>query len=188
MLLDPLILKLISIGFGLLFLLAAVHKFSTAQQFRVILEEYQVMPRVLAGVVARIVPLVEVVISVGWITGFRPGLVAISSAALLGVYTGAIGINLLRGRIHIGCGCGVAGSTDGDQQLSVSIPSLASGSSASFTIDVDDTVPSGALGLTMIAGSEMEQSKVTVTSSTNTPVSGFFDGNNKAVVELPDCV
>lgn len=118
MLLDPLILKLISIGFGLLFLLAAVHKFSTAQQFRIILEEYQVMPRVLAGVVARIVPLVEVVLSVGWFTGFRPGLVAISSAALLGVYTGAIGINLLRGRIHIGCGCGVAGSTDGDQQLS----------------------------------------------------------------------
>ena len=77
---------------------------------------------------------------------------------------------------------------DGDQQLSVSIPSLASGSSASFTIDVDDTVPSGALGLTMIAGSEMEQSKVTVTSSTNTSASGIFDGNNKAVVELPDCV
>jgi hypothetical protein len=39
----------------------------------------------------------------------------------------------------------------------------------------------------MIAGSEMEQSKVTVTSSTNAPVSGIFDGNNKAVVELPDC-
>jgi len=116
--LDPLILKAISIGFGLLFLLAAVHKFSTAQQFRVILEEYQVMPRILAGPLARIVPLVEVILSIGWFTGFRPGLVATASAVLLAVYTSAIGINLLRGRIHIGCGCGVAGSSDGDQQLS----------------------------------------------------------------------
>jgi hypothetical protein len=116
--LDPLVLKVISIGFGLLFLLAAIHKFSTAQQFRVILEEYQVMPRALAGSVARIVPLLEVMLSIGWFTGYRPQLVALSSAALLAIYTSAIGVNLLRGRIHIGCGCGVAGSSDGDQQLS----------------------------------------------------------------------
>jgi hypothetical protein len=116
--LDPLILRIISIGFGLLFLLAAVHKFSTAQQFRVIVEEYQVMPRVLAGPVTRIVPLLEVLLSIGWIAGYRPELVAISSAALLTMYTSAIGLNLLRGRIHIGCGCGVGGSSDGDQQLS----------------------------------------------------------------------
>lgn len=116
--LDPLILKVISIGFGLLFLLAATHKFSTAQQFRVILEEYQVMPRALAGIAARVVPLVEVMLSIGWFTGYRPQLVAFSSAALLAIYTSAIGINLLRGRVHIGCGCGVAGSSDGDQQLS----------------------------------------------------------------------
>jgi len=116
--LDPLILTTISIGFGLLFLLTAVHKFSTAQQFRVILEEYRVMPRVLAGLVARIVPLLEVILSIGWFTAYRPGLVAISSAILLAAYTSAIGVNLLRGRIHIGCGCGVGGSSDGDQQLS----------------------------------------------------------------------
>ena len=116
--LDPLILTTISIGFGLLFLLAAVHKFSTAQQFRVILEEYQVIPQVFAGPITRIVPLLEVLLSIGWLTAYRPELVAISSAALLTMYTSAIGLNLLRGRIHIGCGCGVGGSSDGDQQLS----------------------------------------------------------------------
>lgn len=116
--LDPLVLKVISINFGLLFLLAAAHKFSTAQQFRVILEEYQVMPRALAGPVARIVVLLEMMLSIGWFTGYRPQLVALSSAALLAIYTSAIGVNLLRGRIHIGCGCGVAGSAAGDQQLS----------------------------------------------------------------------
>jgi hypothetical protein len=116
--LDPLILKVISIGFGLLFLLAAVHKFSTAQQFRVILEEYQVMPRALAGPIARIVPFAEVILGAGWLSGFRPQLIALSSAALLAVYTSAIGVNLLRGRIHIGCGCGVAGSSDDGDQLS----------------------------------------------------------------------
>mgnify|MGYP000847393831 CR=1 FL=1 len=77
---------------------------------------------------------------------------------------------------------------DGDQQLSVRIPSLASGASASFTIDVDDTIPSGELGATMIAGAEMAQSMVTVTSSSNTPTGGIFDGNNTAVVNLPGCV
>ena len=116
--LDTLILRVISIGFGLLFLLAAVHKFSTAQQFRVILEEYQVMPQVFAGPVTRIVPILEVLLSIGWFSAYRPELVAISSAALLTMYTSAIGLNLLRGRIHIGCGCGVGGSSDGDQQLS----------------------------------------------------------------------
>ena len=77
---------------------------------------------------------------------------------------------------------------DGDQQLSVRIPSLASGASASFTIDVDDTIPSGELGVTMIAGAEMAQSMVTVTSSSNTPIGGTFDGNNTAVINLPGCV
>ena len=76
---------------------------------------------------------------------------------------------------------------DGDQQLSVRIPSLAAGASASFTIDVDDTIPSGALGVTMIAGAEMAQSTVTVTSSSHTSMGGTFDGNNTAVVDLPGC-
>ena len=77
---------------------------------------------------------------------------------------------------------------DGSTRLVLDFEGFHAGEHLFFTIDVDDTIASGALDVTMIAGSEMEQSKVTVTSSTNTPVSGIFDGNNKAVVDLPVCV
>ena len=48
MLIDPLIIKAISIGLGLMFIIAAYHKLSEAAQFRVTLLEYQVMPETLA--------------------------------------------------------------------------------------------------------------------------------------------
>jgi len=116
--LDPLILKAISVGFGLLFLLAAIHKFSARQQFRVILEEYQLLPQGLVGPTARVIPVVEMILGGGWLFVYRPTLISVASAILLALYTAAIGVNLYRGRIHIGCGCSIAGSDENDQQLS----------------------------------------------------------------------
>ena len=116
--LDPLILKVISIGFSLLFLLAALHKLAAPDQFRIVLQEYQLLPRVLVAPVARVLPVFEILLGAGWLLAANPESVAIASALLLGMYTFAIGINLWRGRIHIGCGCGVAGANEDDQQLS----------------------------------------------------------------------
>ena len=42
--LDPLVLKLVAICFGLLFLLAAVHKLTALDSFRVTLTAYQLLP------------------------------------------------------------------------------------------------------------------------------------------------
>jgi hypothetical protein len=116
---DPLVVKTVAIGLGLMFLAAAWHKAGDRAQFRVTLLEYQVLPQALVAPAAIIVPLFEAALGVSWLAGY-PGttLTAIASAALLGVYALAIGINLLRGRVHFDCGCGFAGKSGNEQYLS----------------------------------------------------------------------
>ncbi len=116
--LDPLVLKLVSIGFGLLLLLAAVHKLTELQKFRATLSAYEVLPAAFIAPASILVPSIEVLLGVAWLLALQPVFVALASAALLFGYTSAIAINLLRGRVHIDCGCGMASSAGSDQQLS----------------------------------------------------------------------
>ena len=117
--LDPLIVKTISIGLGLMFLLAGYHKLVEAAQFRVTLLEYQVLPEALVSPASRIFPFVELMLGGAWLFGwYQDGMTAITSAALLGLYASAISINLFRGRVHFDCGCGFGGQSDNEQYLS----------------------------------------------------------------------
>ena len=116
--LDPLLLKLVSIGFGLLLLLAAVHKLTALEKFRATLSAYEVLPLALIAPASILVPSIEVLLGVAWLLALQPVFVALASAVLLSAYTSAIAINLLRGRVHIDCGCGMASSAGSDQQLS----------------------------------------------------------------------
>jgi hypothetical protein len=117
--LDPLIIKAISIGLGLMFLFAAYHKLSDGPQFRITLLEYQVIPEALVAPASRIIPVIEILLGGSWLLAYyQQGLTAIASAALLGVYAFAIGINIARGRVHFDCGCGFAGKNDNEQYLS----------------------------------------------------------------------
>lgn len=114
--LDPLIIKAISIGLGLMFLIAAYHKLAEGPEFRATLYDYQVLPPSLVPPASRIIPIVELLLGASWlVSNYQQGLTAIGSAVLLGVYAFAIGINLYRGRIHIDCGCGFGGKTDSEQ-------------------------------------------------------------------------
>jgi len=115
--LDPIILRALSIGFALLFLLAAIHKISSAAQFRVILQEYRILPEFAVGPATKIVPAVEVLLGIGWLTAASSVVIATASALLIAMYTTAIAINLMRGRVHISCGCNMAGTDDNDQRL-----------------------------------------------------------------------
>jgi hypothetical protein len=119
--LDPVVLKAISIGFGLLFLLAAIHKISALAEFSAILRDYQVLPDSLLKPIATIVPVLEIALGAGWILLDQTAFIAIASSLLLALYTAAIAINLRRGRVHIGCGCGVAGTGETDQPLSAGL-------------------------------------------------------------------
>jgi len=119
LLLDPLILKVISTGLGLMFMVAAYHKLSEAVQFRITLLEYQVIPEALVAPVSRVVPIIELLLGGSWLLGYyQNGITATGSALLLGVYALAIGINIQRGRVHFDCGCGFGGKNDNEQYLS----------------------------------------------------------------------
>lgn len=117
--LDPLIIKAISIGLGLMFLLAAYHKLKNGAEFRVTLLEYQLLPEWVVSPVSRIIPTVEILLGGSWLLSwYGQGMVAIASASLLGLYALAIGINLYRGRVHFDCGCSFGGKDDSEQFLS----------------------------------------------------------------------
>ncbi len=115
---DPLISTAISIGLGLLFFAAAYHKMVDHAKFRITLIEYQLLPDVLVGAMARALPLFELALGACWFAGLLTLPVAVATAFLLAVYTIAIGINILRGRVHFDCGCGFGGAREGEQYLS----------------------------------------------------------------------
>ncbi len=116
--LDPMILKLVSIGFGTLLLLAAAHKLTSLQEFRATLSAYEVLPDAFVSPVSALVPIIEALLGAAWLLAIQPVYVALASAVLLAGYTSGIVINLLRGRVHIDCGCTMGQSAGIDQQLS----------------------------------------------------------------------
>jgi len=105
-----------------MFLVAAYHKLSDGPKFRVTLLEYQILPEPLVASSSRVIPVVELLLGASWLFAFyQQTITAIGSAILLGIYAFAIGINLLRGRDYIDCGCGFGGKNDSEQFLSVGL-------------------------------------------------------------------
>jgi hypothetical protein len=120
---DPLIIRIIALGFSLLFFFAALHKLGNREQFAAILTAYKILPSSILKPISLLIPFIELALSLSWLTfailQLSIILVPIISLLLLGAYTFAIGINLLRGRIYIDCGCGFAKNSGNDiQQLS----------------------------------------------------------------------
>lgn len=76
---------------------------------------------------------------------------------------------------------------DGDSKLTLNISKLSSGKSASFTIDVDDTLPISELGKIRVAGSEINNGIVKVTSNSQKLADGVFGTNSKATILNPSC-
>jgi hypothetical protein len=115
---DPLVGRVIAAAFALLWLLAAWHKVSARDRFLAALGDYRLLPESSWRPLARVIPVFEAALGLAWLTRFAPGVVAILTAALLGVYAAAIAINLWRGRVHIGCGCGFGVASADDPPLS----------------------------------------------------------------------
>lgn len=115
---DPLLTKAIALGFAVLFIGAAWHKLSGVDRFEAILSEYRLLPTFMNRTLAMLIPVIELLLGVGWISGLQPRTTAMVSAALLATYALAIGINLVRGRIFIDCGCGFGAAADTEQPLS----------------------------------------------------------------------
>ena len=116
--LDPLVLSAVSVAFGLLFLLGAVHKLTALDEFRPILADYRLLPAGLVPVMAPTIGVLEGAIGVAWLFAPDKALPAVATAALLMLYACGIAINLRRGRTHISCGCSFGRSAGGDDLLS----------------------------------------------------------------------
>lgn len=114
---DPLVPRIIAVGFGLLWLGAAWHKFAAPQLFRAVLANYRLLPAASLDVLTWLLPAVEAMLAAAWLMAFAPAITITVTSALLIAYATAIAINLRRGRAHIGCGCGFAPGAD-DQPLS----------------------------------------------------------------------
>ena len=118
---DPLFTKLIAIGLGLVLAAAAWHKGASFERFVVILRDYDLLPPFLTRPVAGGVVFMEAALAIGWFTGFMNSWVATITAGMLSIYAAAISVNLLRGRVHISCGCGFGEISEEDQLLSWSL-------------------------------------------------------------------
>ncbi len=118
---DPFFLRFVSLGFSLLFLLASMHKFFGFDEFAAALKEYELVPRRLIRLPVYLIPIAEASLAFGWLFAGQVHIVAYASAGLLAAYALAMGINLYRGRGHIGCGCSFGGALQHDQGLSAGL-------------------------------------------------------------------
>ncbi|MEZ5557487.1 MAG: MauE/DoxX family redox-associated membrane protein [Pseudomonadales bacterium] len=88
------------------FALGAWHKVRGYPRFVASLEAYRLFPQALTRLVAPVVVFTECAAAGLSLTGWGPG--SLLGFVLLGLYTGAIALNLARGRSDIDCGCGEA--------------------------------------------------------------------------------
>ncbi len=118
---DPLLPTAIAFGFAVLFVAAAWHKLSARGRFEAILRDYRLLPEFLVRPVALLMPVVELTLALGWMSGLSTRVTALASAALLATYAFAMAINLMRGRVYIDCGCGFGASAGEEPALSSSM-------------------------------------------------------------------
>jgi uncharacterized membrane protein YphA (DoxX/SURF4 family) len=104
---DPLFPRVSSAALGALLIAAAWHKFTLGTRLRSVVADYRVLPAILAPAAARIVPIAELTLGLVLLSGLGSPAAAPAAAALFGIYGLAISFNLLRGRAHIDCGCGL---------------------------------------------------------------------------------
>jgi hypothetical protein len=110
---DPLVSVLIALCGAVLFGSAAAHKLRPSNSFAATLGEYRILPSALVAAAGLLIGAVEIAVAAGLLWPVtRPMSAAIGSALLL-LYAGAIGINLVRGRSDLDCGCGVQPRTIG---------------------------------------------------------------------------
>ena len=106
---DPVVVLALRLGLALLFASAAGHKLGAPRVFLGVLHAYRLLPPALVPAGAIVVTVAEIVVAIALLLPATRALGAAGAIALLAVYSGAIAINLWRGRREIDCGCGAAG-------------------------------------------------------------------------------
>ncbi len=105
MTIDPIFFSATGIALALLFTQAAWGKLRFFGQFRQILRSYQLFPVATITVTANVITGLEIITALSlWIPSIRPQ-GAWMASLLLTCYTLGMGINLLRHRRNLDCGC-----------------------------------------------------------------------------------
>ncbi len=107
---DPAVQAIARLGMAVLFASAAVHTWRDPEAFRVALSAYRVAPERFVGGLARAVPAAEALAALAIALPASRAVGASLLLALLAGYSAAIGLNLLRGRRDIDCGCAGPGA------------------------------------------------------------------------------
>lgn len=103
--LDPAVAWLLRGALGVLFAAAALHKWRDAAGFRATLADYRLLPAAAVAPAAGAIAALEAGLALAlWVPVTAPA-AAGAAAAVLAAYAAAIGVNLLRGRRHVACGC-----------------------------------------------------------------------------------
>jgi hypothetical protein len=102
---DPVAAWLARLALAGVFASAALHKGRDLDAFAAAVAAHRLVPEASAGAFARAFALCEVAAAAGLLVPTSAPLAAGLAAALLVLYTGAIAINLARGRREIDCGC-----------------------------------------------------------------------------------
>ncbi len=152
MTLDPTIQTILRIAVSLLLLTAARHKLTDFAHFSGVVQRYRLLPVALAKAAAALLVAIEAAVGVAlWLPAFAAP-AALAAFGLLSLYSAAIGINLLRGRRHIDCGCGRPGSVRPlSSALLVRNAGLGLAALAS-TLPVEPRAPIWIDGVTVVAG------------------------------------
>jgi uncharacterized membrane protein len=102
---DPAISWTISLALALVFGASATIKFVDFSEFRGALENYRIVPARLSLSAAVIVPIGELGCAIGLLIPRFHLAAAMLLIFLVAIFTAAIGINMMRGRLYIDCGC-----------------------------------------------------------------------------------
>ena len=102
---DPVIQISVSYALAVLWLVGAAHKGVRFAEFCATFREYRVLPESLTAPLAALIVGLEIGLGVALLTPIGRSLALGGSAGLLLLYAAAIGLNLVRGRRHIDCGC-----------------------------------------------------------------------------------
>lgn len=102
---DPVLGAIVCGSCALLFALAGAHKLRARAEFAETLAGYRLLSARLVPPASHLVPTLECLIAAGLLTASARQPASLAGAALLTVYAGAMGVNLLRGRRQLDCGC-----------------------------------------------------------------------------------
>jgi hypothetical protein len=102
---DPVLAVVLRGALALLLVVAALHKLRDRSAFEGTLVAYALLPSSAIALLARVVPVLELIAAALLVAPRAAAAGGVLATALLAVYAGAMGINLLRGRRDLDCGC-----------------------------------------------------------------------------------